>query len=109
MLATSSGSLGSWNDTPGAIDKHDAGDETDVRALLAGVVGAFAGLDVEEYGRHAAAFVRDGHHPTLGRPFQAVGYEPMIEFLRYLEANGFTTMIASGDVRGAASMRPPPA
>jgi phosphoserine phosphatase len=83
----------------GAIDKHYAGDETDVKVLLAGVVGAFAGLDVEEYGRHAAAFVREGHHPTLRRPFQGVGYQPMIELLRYLEANGFTTLIASGGSR----------
>jgi phosphoserine phosphatase len=83
----------------GAIDKHYAGDETDVKVLLAGVVGAFAGLDVEDYGRQAAAFVRDGQHPTLRRPFTAVGYQPMIELLRFLETHGFTTMIASGGSR----------
>jgi phosphoserine phosphatase len=83
----------------GAIDKHYAGDDSDVKVLLGGVVGAFAGLEVEEYGRQAAAFIRDGHHPTLRRPFAAVGYQPMVELLRYLEANGFTTLIASGGSR----------
>jgi phosphoserine phosphatase len=83
----------------GAIDKHYAGDDTDVKVLLGGVVGAFAGLEVEEYGRQAAAFIRDGQHPTLRRPFASVGYQPMVELLRYLEANGFTTLIASGGSR----------
>jgi phosphoserine phosphatase len=83
----------------GAIDKHYAGDDSDVKVLLGGVVGAFAGLEVEEYGRQAAAFIRDGHHPTLRRPFATVGYQPMVELLRYLEANGFTTLIASGGSR----------
>jgi phosphoserine phosphatase len=83
----------------GAIDKHYAGDDTDVKVLLGGVVGAFAGLEVEEYGRQAAAFIRDGQHPTLRRPFASVGYQPMVELLRYLEANGFETFIASGGDR----------
>jgi phosphoserine phosphatase len=83
----------------GAIDKHYAGDDTDVKVLLGGVIGAYAGLEVEEYGRQAAAFIRDEMHPTLRRPFHAVGYQPMVELLRYLEANGFTTLIASGGSR----------
>jgi phosphoserine phosphatase len=81
------------------IDRHYAGDDADLKVLLAGVVGAFAGTDVEDYGRQAAAFIRDGVHPTLKRPFSAVGFQPMVELLRYLEAHGFTTFIASGGSR----------
>jgi phosphoserine phosphatase len=83
----------------GAIDKHYAGDDSDLRVLMEGVVGAFAGTEVEAYGAAAAAFVRDDHHPTLQRPFTAVGFQPMVELLRYLEASGFTTLIASGGSR----------
>ena len=83
----------------GAIDKHYAGDDTDVKILLGGVVAAFAGMDVEAYGSHAASFVRDSAHPTLRRPFSGVGFQPMVELLRYLEASGFTTFIASGGSR----------
>jgi phosphoserine phosphatase len=83
----------------GVIDQHYAGDDTNLKVLLGGVVGAFAGTEVEDYGRQAAAFVRDAHHPTLRRPFHAVGFQPMVELLRYLEANGFTTFIASGGSR----------
>jgi phosphoserine phosphatase len=83
----------------GVIDRHYAGDDSDLKILMGGVVGAFAGTEVEDYGRQAASFVRETTHPTLGRPFQAVGFQPMVELLRYLEANGFTTLIASGGTR----------
>lgn len=83
----------------GAFDKHYEGDDSDLKPIMAGVIHAFAGADVEEYGRQAAAFIRDDLHPTLKRPFRTVGFQPMVELLRYLEANGFTTLIASGGNR----------
>lgn len=83
----------------GALDKHYVGDDSDLKVLIAGVLGAFAGVDVDTYVAQAGAFIREGTHPTLGRPFQHVGFQPMVELLRYLEANGFTTYIASGGNR----------
>ena len=83
----------------GVIDRHYAGDDTDLKMLLGAVFGAFAGLDVEAYGAQAAAFVREATHPTLKRPFRSIGFKPMVELLRYLEAHGFTTLIASGGSR----------
>ena len=82
-----------------AMDKHYVGDDSDLKILIGGVLGAFAGLDVESYGAQAAAFIRNETHPTLRRPFHAVGYQPMVELLRYLEGHGFTTYIASGGSR----------
>ena len=82
-----------------AITKHYHGDETDVKVLLGGIVQAFAGMTVEAYAAAAAAFLREGQHPTMGRSFSHCGYEPMIELLRYLEANGFTSFIISGGDR----------
>ena len=38
-------------------------------------------------------------HPLPGRSYLSCAYVPMIELLRYLEANGFTTYIASGGDR----------
>ena len=81
------------------ITKHYHGDDADVKVLIAGILQAFAGMDVEEYGAAADAFLRKEKHPTLGRTFHACGYLPMIELLRYLEANGFTNYIASGGDR----------
>jgi hypothetical protein len=75
----------------GVITKHYAGDDSDVKVLMGGILQAFAGWTVDDYGAAAHAFVTEGEHPTLGRTFHACGYAPMIELLRYLEANGFTT------------------
>jgi hypothetical protein len=82
-----------------AVTKHYHGDETDAKLLLGGMVQAFAGQTVDEYSVAAEAFLLGGRHPTLGRGFHACGYLPMVELLRYLEANGFTNYIASGGDR----------
>jgi hypothetical protein len=81
------------------ITKHYHGDDTDVKVLMAGILRAFAGMNVEDYAAAADAFIRGRRHPTLDRAFQSCGYVPMIELLGYLEANGFTNYIASGGDR----------
>jgi phosphoglycolate phosphatase-like HAD superfamily hydrolase len=90
----------------GVITKHYAGDDTDVKVLMGGILQAFAGWTVDEYGAAAGTFVREAAHPTLERAFAACAYLPMIELLRYLESNGFTCYIASGGDRDF--MRPVP-
>ncbi|HXB65743.1 MAG TPA: HAD family hydrolase [Solirubrobacteraceae bacterium] len=81
-----------------AITKHYHGDDADVKVLMGGIVAAFAGMTVDDYAAAAEMFMR-GQHPTIGRGFRECGYLPMIELLRYLEANGFATYIASGGDR----------
>jgi haloacid dehalogenase-like hydrolase len=81
-----------------AITKHYHGDDNDVKVLMGGIIRAFAGVTVEEYGDAADAFLR-GRHPTLDRNLLECGYQPMIELLRYLDDNGFTNYIASGGDR----------
>jgi len=81
-----------------AITKHYHGDDSDVKVLMAGILRAFAGMTVEEYAAAADEFLH-GRHQTIDRKFRECGYLPMIELLRYLEANGFSTFIASGGDR----------
>jgi phosphoserine phosphatase len=83
----------------GVITKHYHGDDTEVKVLLGGIVQAFGGMSVDDYSAAAHAYLHEGRHPTLGRSFHALGYVPMVELLRYLEANGFTNYIASGGDR----------
>jgi phosphoserine phosphatase len=80
------------------ITKHYHGDDNDVKVLMGGIVRAFAGMTVDAYAAAADAFLY-GQHPTIGRSYRDCGYLPMIELLRYLEANGFATFIASGGDR----------
>ena len=70
----------------GVITKHYAGDDSDVKVLMGGILQAFAGQTVEEYAEAAAAFLADAPHPTLGRRLRECAYVPMVELLRYLEA-----------------------
>ncbi len=81
------------------ITKHYRGDESDVKVLLGGIVKAFAGVTVGEYEARTRAFLDGAQHPTLGRRLRDCGYQPMVELLRYLEANGFVAYIASGGDR----------
>jgi phosphoserine phosphatase len=81
------------------VTKHYAGDDSDVKVLLGGIVAAFAGVTVDDYATRAGQFIDETNHPTTGRPFPYCAYRPMVELLRYLEANGFATFIASGGDR----------
>jgi hypothetical protein len=86
------------------IAKHYHGDDSDLPALAAGVLRAFAGITVDDFEAHSDRFLRTTKHPTLGRGYLACGYAPMVELLGYLEVNGFGTYIASGG--GRDFMRP---
>jgi phosphoserine phosphatase len=87
-----------------AITKHYRGDDSDLPAMMAGLLRAFEGATVEEFAARADAFLRSRQHPTLGRPYLGCGYAPMIELLHYLTAHGFTNYIVSGG--GRDFMRP---
>jgi phosphoserine phosphatase len=81
------------------ITKHYHGDDSDVKVLMGGIVQAFAGMTVTAYSARADEYLRRAPHPSLGRLMRHCGYRPMVELLRYLEANGFTNYIASGGDR----------
>ena len=87
-----------------AVTKHYRGDDSDMPAVMKGVLTAFAGVTVEDFAERAGTFLRTQSHPMLKRLYSACGYAPMIELLRYLEANGFTNFIVSGG--GRDFMRP---
>jgi phosphoglycolate phosphatase-like HAD superfamily hydrolase len=83
---------------------HYKGDDSNLKVLVGGVLKAFGNMTVEAFEKMAANFVHQTQHPTLGISYMEVGFSPMVELLRYLEANDFTTYIASGG--GRDFMRP---
>ncbi|KQY03144.1 acid phosphatase [Mycobacterium sp. Root135] len=99
--AAYTGDLGWLGD---AVTKHYQGDDADFKLLLAAVLSAHHAITVEEHSSRVDAFFAEATHPTLGRPYTSCGYAPMVELLRYLEANGFTNYIVSGG--GRDFMRP---
>lgn len=87
-----------------AVMKHYRGDDSDLPVVMKGVLTAFEGVTIEDLSERAGNFLRTQSHPTLKRLYLECGYAPMIELLRYLEANGFTNYIVSGG--GRDFMRP---
>jgi phosphoglycolate phosphatase-like HAD superfamily hydrolase len=82
-----------------AMVKHYHGDDADLGLLIASIPKAFAGMTVDGYSTETVTFFDSAKHPTTGRPYRSSIYQPMVELLRYLEANGFVTYIASGGDR----------
>jgi hypothetical protein len=82
-----------------AMVNHYKGDDGDLRLLMGAVPKAFADVTVDEYAAIVTEFFETAEHPKLGRPYRSCGYVPMVELLRFLEANGFVNYIASGGDR----------
>jgi phosphoserine phosphatase len=82
-----------------AMVKHYRGDDSDLGLLMKAVESAFEAMTVEGFSADVTSWLHASSHPTLSRPYLSCAFVPMIELLRYLEANGFTTYIASGGDR----------
>jgi len=84
----------------------------DVRAALAGgdkaileiVMATHAGMTTDEFERIVKEWIATAKHPKTGKPLTEMVYQPMLELLAYLRANGFKTFIVSGG--GIEFMRP---
>ena len=82
----------------GVITNHYAGDDTDVKVLMAGILQAFAGTTVDDYAAAAHSFLTQGDHPTLSRRLCDCGFRPMVELLRYLEEHGFMSATRRAEI-----------
>jgi phosphoserine phosphatase len=84
----------------------------DVKAALAGgekalmemAMATHAGMTTEEFEQIVTDWITTARHPTTGKLYTQMVYQPMLEVLDYLRANGFKTFIVSGG--GIEFMRP---
>jgi phosphoserine phosphatase len=81
------------------MTRHYQGDDSALHQVLAGILALSDGRRVEEVEAEAREFVANVRHPTLGFAYWDCIYPPMVELLRYLEANDFTNYIVSGGGR----------
>ena len=63
-----------------------------------------AGITTEEFAKIVKDWLATAKHPRFNRPYTELVYQPMIELLAYLRANGFKTYIVSGG--GIEFLRP---
>ncbi len=83
----------------GAMTKHYQGDDSDLQVLLGGIISLAADQAVDRVEAEAKDFIENERHPTLGLTYRNCIYQPMLELLQYLEANGFINYIVSGGGR----------
>jgi hypothetical protein len=76
-------------DLKGAMDGGD-------HALLELLMATHAGMTTEEFEKIVKDWIATAKHPKYKQPFTACIYEPMLELVTYLRANGFKTFIVSG-------------
>ena len=76
----------------------------DIKAALASgehgmleiVAATHSGMTTVEFQKVVKDWLTTAKHPKTGRPYTQMVYQPMIELLAYLRANGFKTFIVSG-------------
>ena len=68
------------------------------------VMATHAGMTTEEFEKIVTDWLATARHPRFKRPYTELVYQPMLELLAYLRANGFKTFIVSGG--GIEFMRP---
>jgi phosphoserine phosphatase len=66
------------------------------RGLLGLVLATHSGMTTEEFGQVVKDWLATAKHPRFNRPYNECVYEPMLELLVHLRANGFKTFIVSG-------------
>jgi hypothetical protein len=54
------------------------------------------GMTTDEFDAAVSDWIKAARHPTAGRLYRNMVYQPMLELLAYLRANGFKTYIVSG-------------
>jgi phosphoserine phosphatase len=64
--------------------------------ILELVMQTHAGMSVDEFKALVTDWMKTARHPKLQRGFDTLIYQPMLELLNYLRANGYETWIVSG-------------
>jgi phosphoserine phosphatase len=68
------------------------------------VAATHSGMTTDDFERTVSDWIGTARHPKTGKLYTEMVYQPMLELLAYLRANGFKTFIVSGG--GIEFMRP---
>jgi phosphoserine phosphatase len=74
------------------------------RGLVEIIMATHAGMTTDEFSKIVIDWLATARHPRFKRPYTELVYQPMLELLAYLRANGFKTFVVSGG--GIEFMRP---
>jgi phosphoglycolate phosphatase-like HAD superfamily hydrolase len=85
-------------------DDEAALQASDMHGLVELIMASHAGMTTEAFEGIVRDWLATARHPKYHRPYTELVYQPMLEVLAYLRANGFKTYIVSGG--GVEFMRP---
>jgi len=74
------------------------------KALFEIVMATHSGITTEEFDNTVIDWMTTATHPKTGKHYNEMIFQPMVELLSYLRANGYKTFIVSGG--GVDFMRP---
>jgi phosphoglycolate phosphatase-like HAD superfamily hydrolase len=74
------------------------------KAVLEIVLVTHSGMTTDEFEKSVKEWIATAIHPKTGKQYTKMIYQPMVELLTYLRANGYKTFIVSGG--GVDFMRP---
>lgn len=66
------------------------------KGILELIDATHTGMTIEQFRAAVREWVRTAKHPTTGKRYTEMVYQPMLEVLAHLRANGFKTFIVSG-------------
>jgi phosphoglycolate phosphatase-like HAD superfamily hydrolase len=66
------------------------------KAFLQIIARTHAGMTTAEFEQIVRDWFKTARHPRFNRPYNQLVYQPMLELLAYLRANGFKTFVVSG-------------
>ena len=66
------------------------------RGIVEMIMATHTGMTTEEFENIVQEWIATAKHPQTGKRFLDMTYQPMLEVLAYLRANGFKTFIVSG-------------
>src|SRR5215469_16280151 len=82
---------------PSHADKGQAGDgKVHFESLETIVMATHTGMTTEAFQKIVNEWMATAEHPRFNKPFQEMVYQPMLEVMRYLRANGYRTYIVTG-------------
>jgi phosphoglycolate phosphatase-like HAD superfamily hydrolase len=77
---------------------------TGEKGVLQIIEATHTGMTTADFSKEVMNWIASARHPRFQRPYTELVYQPMLELLSYLRANGFKTFIVSGG--GIEFMRP---
>lgn len=76
-------------DLKGILSKGEHG-------IIEVVMASHAGMTEDQFKSNVLEWLNTSKHPETGKPYTQMIYQPMLELLEFLRANGYKTFIVSG-------------